>query len=350
MASTRGPPRAAPQAATPASARDSRPPAQPPRPLTSPSIDAGDLLAVDEAAGVLFHVQRTPDGLRDVVRRVPLDGGEGTTLLDDGSFHAVSFSTTGRVCVDVAARAIVPPRTTVRDADGGELRLLADASTPAFLALGLRPPEFLTLPAADGTPLSAMRWTPEGFGATAKSRPVVVYGYGGPGSRAVVDAWQGGHVLVRALLDAGFVVLSVDGRGTGGRGKAFEAVVHRRLGELESDEQASAVRALAAAPGIDGARVGIVGGPYGGFLPLPAILRRLGVREGIRHPGVHAEIEVGEHEHRRLQAFGEVERADGEVVALLDRRRQEEGVAAVAVRQPRGERDVALRGPRRQAG
>ena len=240
-----------------------------PRPLSSAGVDAGDLLAVDEVRGVLFHAQRTADGRHDVVRRVPLDGGDATTLLDDGFSHAVSFASTGHVFVDVASSLTSPPRTVVRSSDGKKIRVLADASTPEFRALELSAPEFLKLPAADGTPCDAMLWRPPNFDPM-KRHPLLVYGYGGPGSRMVSDSWQGGNGLVRVLLDLGFLVLTVDGRGTGGHGKAFEALVHLRLGTLEAADQASAVRALAKEPFVDGTRVGIWGGSYGGFLALTA--------------------------------------------------------------------------------
>ena len=152
----------------------------PPRPLSSEGVDAGDLLAVDEERGVFFHTQRSPDGLHDVVRRVSLDGGESTTLLDDGLSHAVSFSTTGHVFIDSASSLTTPPRVVVRSADGKKIRALADASTPEFRALGLAAPEFLKLPAADATPCFAMLWKPRDFDAT-KRYPLLVTGYGGPG-------------------------------------------------------------------------------------------------------------------------------------------------------------------------
>ena len=82
---------------------------------------------------------------------------------------------------------------------------------------------------------------------------------------------------------------------------------------------------------------------------LAAVERRLGIRERLGHPVVHAEVEIGHHEDRRLEALGEVEGLDGHRVALGDRRRQQQDVLGVAVRQARGKGDVALRGARRQA-
>lgn len=248
-----------------------------PRALTADGFETGEALAVDEVAGVLFHAARSRDGLLDGVYRVPLDGGPDEMLIDDGSSHSASWSTTGHVFLDAASTITSPPKVVVRTADGKRVRELTDASTPEYRALDLARPEFLSLAGGDGTPLSAVLWKPRDLDPST-SYPLLVYGYGGPGSRLVGDSWQGGNGLVRALVDAGFLVLTVDGRGTGGRGRAFETSVNRHLGEFEADDQASAVRALARErPYVDGKRVGIWGGSYGGFLALTAV---------VRHPNV----------------------------------------------------------------
>jgi dipeptidyl-peptidase-4 len=118
--------------------------------------------------------------------------------------------------------------------------------------------------AADGVELSAALWRPPGLDP-ARRHPLIVHVYGGPGSSLVRDAWRGAGTYYPALLAReGFFVLTVDGRGTGGRGKDFETVVHRRLGLRELDDQVAAVREVARRPGVDGERVGIWGWSFGG--------------------------------------------------------------------------------------
>jgi dipeptidyl-peptidase-4 len=209
-----------------------------------------------------------------VLLRGRLDGtGEPETVLGGEANHAVAASPAGRWLVDTASRATQPPTTTLRRPDGTEVRVLARQTTPAHEALGLEPPEWFTVRAADGVELSAVLWRPPAFDP-ARKHPILVQVYGGPGSSTVRDAWRGsGSYFASLLAREGFCVLSVDGRGTGGRGKAFEAAVHRRLGTPELPDQVAAVREVARRPGLDGERVGIWGWSYGGTMACLAMTR-----------------------------------------------------------------------------
>jgi dipeptidyl-peptidase-4 len=108
----------------------------------------------------------------------------------------------------------------------------------------------------------------------AKRYPVLMFVYGGPGSQTVTDGWGGNNYLWHLLLtQKGYVVASVDNRGTGARGRAFRKVVYGQLGVLETVDQGAAARALARLPYVDPARVGIWGWSYGGFMSLNAIFQ-----------------------------------------------------------------------------
>lgn len=250
----------------------------PPVALTPPDVEVGPLLAVDEASGAAFVTYERRDLLRTVVARVPLrppldEGGprslEAITQAD--ASHTASFSTTGRVFLSEASRLDRPPVFTVRRAhDGTRLRDAGDAATPAWRALALPPPRVVRLP-GDPELVASIR-TPRALDA-ARRYPVLFHVYGGPGSRSVRDAFGGGHLFDAVLAEAGFVVVRVDGRGTSGRGKAFETQVHRRLGALEVEDLVSAVARLASEPWFDRDRVGVFGWSYGGYLAALAACR-----------------------------------------------------------------------------
>lgn len=250
----------------------------PPVALTPPDVDVGPLLAVDEASGAAFVTYERWDLLRTVVARVllrpPSEPGaprplEALTRADASS--TASFSTTGRVFLAEASRLDRPPVFTVRRAhDGAPVRDVGDAATPAWRALALPPPRIVRLP-GDPELVASIR-TPRGLDATRK-HPVLFHVYGGPGSRSVRDAFGGGHLFDAVLAEAGFVVVRVDGRGTSGRGKAFETQVHRRLGTLEVEDLVTAVARLAPEPWFDRDRVGVFGWSYGGYLAALAASR-----------------------------------------------------------------------------
>jgi dipeptidyl-peptidase-4 len=132
--------------------------------------------------------------------------------------------------------------------------------------LSLRPPEFIRIPIPSGDTLNAYRLVPAGFDST-KKHPVLMYVYGGPGSQTVTDDWGGSRYLWHQMLaQKGYIVVSVDNRGTGARGRRFETLTYLHLGRYEAQDQIDAARWLAARSWVDGSRIGIWGWSYGGYM------------------------------------------------------------------------------------
>jgi dipeptidyl-peptidase-4 len=233
----------------------------------------GPLLAVDEEAGTLLFEGASADRLRTVLWRGGLDGRDPALASDEAWHHTFSFSTTGRAYVDTSSRATAAPRAAVRGPDARLLRALGDASCPEMDDAIRVAPEFVSVPADAGVSLDAVLWKPADFDATRRWA-VLVEVYGGPGSRTVRDAFSEKGLLWRGLLaQEGILSFSVDGRGTGLRGKEFEAVVHRRLGLLETEDQVRGARWLASQPFVDPARIGISGWSYGGTMAALAMTK-----------------------------------------------------------------------------
>ncbi len=156
----------------------------------------------------------------------------------------------------------------------------AQLTDPAALAVKLAPVltppvEFFTVDIGAGVSLDGWMLKPPTFDAS-KRYPVIVHVYGEPAGQTVTDRWGGGRMLFhRALAEAGYLVVSVDNRGTPApKGAAWRKVVYGTVGDLSSKEQAAAVRALAAArPYIDPARVGVWGWSGGGSNTLNCMFR-----------------------------------------------------------------------------
>ena len=133
--------------------------------------------------------------------------------------------------------------------------------------------EFTTLPGADGVRLNAWIMKPPAFDSTRRY-PVLFFVYGGPGSQTVVDNWSGSQYLWHLMLtQKGYVVASVDNRGTGARGRAWRKIIYRQLGVVETKDQAAAAKDLASRSWIDPDRVGIWGWSYGGFMSLNTLFQ-----------------------------------------------------------------------------
>jgi dipeptidyl aminopeptidase/acylaminoacyl peptidase len=133
---------------------------------------------------------------------------------------------------------------------------------------------FFSFTTERGTELYGWMMRPEGFDET-KQHPVFMTQYSGPGSKSVfVNMLGAGDMMIyRPLLEAGYIIVCVDGRGTGGRGEEFKKCTYGQLGKLETEDQISAARYLGSLPYVDPARIGIYGWSYGGFMALNCILK-----------------------------------------------------------------------------
>jgi dipeptidyl-peptidase-4 len=184
----------------------------------------------------------------------------------------VTVAPDGAVFVDVHQSLRTPPRVFLREASGRVARILDPNDDPEVEALGLRPPELVTLPAADGTVLHGAVYRPPP--ARGRKHPAILRVYGGPTAQTVKDSWDlTADLRAQHLARRGFVVMRLDNRGTPRRGRAFETALHRRLGSVEVEDQAAAARWLASRPYVDGARLGVYGWSYGGYMAALCLLR-----------------------------------------------------------------------------
>jgi dipeptidyl-peptidase-4 len=150
------------------------------------------------------------------------------------------------------------------------LRSLGESATPALAAHALGRAEIFRIPAADGLQLPVAWILPPDFDPGRKY-PVVLSIYGGPGARSVRDAFPrrlGDHYLAAQ----GIIVMTVDHRGAGHHGKRGQELMHRCLGKWEMADYGSAVAWLRQQPFVDGSRIGISGGSYGGYVAALAVI------------------------------------------------------------------------------
>jgi dipeptidyl-peptidase-4 len=250
------------------------------RALTRGAWDVTRVVSADETAGTVWFLAASESPLTRTLHRVRLDGGDESEVVRGGrGWREIRMSPDGRRFLEGFSTIGTPPRWTLRSAaDGSELRAVETNEVLAgrLAALELREPEFIALEAADGTALNGWVIKPRDFDP-GRRYPLLLYVYGGPGSQTVVDRWGAGrpdrYLWHQSLVREGVLVASVDGRGTGARGRAFEKQVNRRLGQLETEDQLAAIRQLGDLPYVDPARVAIWGWSYGGTMSLLAAFR-----------------------------------------------------------------------------
>ena len=244
--------------------------------LTRGDWQVDRLLAVDQDQGLVFFSAGKDTPIESGVYSVALQGGAVRALSKTPGSHSASFAKNASVYVDSWSNTDTPPQIELFKADGSKLATLlandlADAQHPyARYRDAQRPVEFGTLTAADGkTPLHYSLIKPAGFDP-AKKYPVVVFVYGGPAAQTVTRAWPGRSdgLFNQYLAQRGYVVFSLDNRGTPRRGAAFGGALYEKQGTVEVDDQLRGVAWLKSQPFVDGARIGVYGWSNGGYMTL----------------------------------------------------------------------------------
>jgi dipeptidyl-peptidase-4 len=193
-------------------------------------------------------------------------------LTDTPGMHLGVLSHSGETFADCWDSATQPPSVCLRAADGSRRETIFEGRPGEAEELRLNPPEFLTLPAEDGTLLHASFYQPTP--SDAGPPPLIVSVYGGPHVQQVSNSWAATVDLrTQYLVQQGYAVLKLDNRGSARRGHAFETAILGDLGNLEVRDQASGVRLLAQRASIDPGRVGVYGWSYGGYMALMCLLK-----------------------------------------------------------------------------
>ncbi len=243
------------------------------RQLTSGDWAVTGVVSVDEERRLVYFGGTRESVLERHLYRVSLDGGDIERLTDEPGSHGAAVSQDGEWYVDFLSTVDHAPTWTLRRTDGSSPTAIFDNEGNTADELGLAPPEFVHLSAADGTPLYGAIYRPPAFDAS-KKYPLVVSVYGGPHAQSVIDGW-GLTVDLRAqwLARQGYLVFKLDNRGSANRGLAFEAHLDRCFGTVEVEDQAAGVRYLAKNDAADIDRVGVYGWSYGGYMTLLMMMK-----------------------------------------------------------------------------
>ena len=241
--------------------------------VTKGEYEVEEFIQFDKKGENIF-VYANKDNLagRDAYR-VNLKKGtmECLTMQENGlhGTHTVALNEAGTTWVDVWSSVDVPARADLRDLKHkNPLKTFYTAENPLkdYAMPGIK---LGTLKAADGkTDLYYRLITPPNM-KPGEKYPTLVYVYGGPHSQLVTDSWlAGGNLYFLRLAQQGYVVFTLDNRGTDNRGFEFESCTHRRLGEIEMADQMEGVKFLQSLPYVDKDRMGVEGWSFGGFMTI----------------------------------------------------------------------------------
>ncbi len=247
--------------------------------ITPGAFDVLGVTAVDVKGGWLYYIASPDNPAQRYLYRTRLDGkGRAARLTPaaQSGVHSYNASPNAAYALHTQSSFGVPSSTDLVALPSHQsLRVLAANTTlkERVAALRLGPTEFFKVDIGGGVVLNGWIMKPPGFDST-RSYPVLFYVYGGPGSQTVVDSWGGSTWLWHAMLtQQGYLVASVDNRGTGARGRDFRKVIYGQMGVIETQDQAAAARAIGRWGYVDSTRIGIWGWSYGGFMTLNTLFQ-----------------------------------------------------------------------------
>lgn len=248
--------------------------------LTKGNWVVDDVEAIDVANNRLYFSGRKDTPLESHVYQVSLDGGDITRVTELGAYHSAAFSKDASIFIDRFSTINSPAQVSLNDATGKRITWLEENKVEKGHPLHAHmdswtAPEFGDITTKDGATLKYRIYTPESAKQNPDQKhPVIVYLYGGPHAQVVTNSWAGNRgLLFQHWVDQGYVVFTLDNRGSNYRGKGFEDPIYKKMGFIEVDDQVAGVEFLRTLPFVDAKRIGVHGHSYGGYMTLMTMFK-----------------------------------------------------------------------------
>jgi len=249
---------------------------KPLRQLTRGTWAVDSLSAVDEENGRVYFTGRRDTPLERHLYVVDLQGKSGPRKVSrrDG-MHAIEFAQDGSGYIDKFSSISTPPQVSLHRASGEQVTWLEENAVveghPLYpYKADWITPEFGMVKAPEGHALYYRMYKPADFDP-AKRYPVLVFLYGGPHVQLVTNSWD--KEFNQYMAQQGYIVFTLDNRGSAHRGKKFEDSIFHRMGSVEVDDQVTGVKFLRSLPYVDGDRIGVFGHSYGGYMALMTMFK-----------------------------------------------------------------------------
>lgn len=238
------------------------------RPITSGDWEVTSFQGIDEKPGLLYYLSTENGSTQRQLYAISVSGKNKRKLTTGSGTHSIRFNPDFTVYMDDYSSAGSAPVTSLHQANGKQIKMLEEnkALTERLGSYRICPKEFFEITTEKNIKLNAWIIKPADF-EPSKKYPVLMHCYGGPGHQTVTDAWGGADFFWYQLLASkGYVIVSVDNRGTGGKGSEFRKCTYAQLGKFECEDQTDAARWIGRQAWADPARIGIWGWSFGGFL------------------------------------------------------------------------------------
>jgi dipeptidyl-peptidase-4 len=236
--------------------------------LTTGSWDVMEFKGIDESAKTIYYISSESSPTQRDLYSIRLDGKNKKKLSVSDGTDMAEFSNGFKYYINFHSDANTPYYITLHNSSGKLVRVLEE-NTPlkkTMADFNISKKEFFKFKTADGVELNGWMIKPSNFDAN-KKYPVFMTVYGGPGHNTVNNSWGGPDYFWHQMIaQKGYIVVSVDNRGTEARGAAFKKATYKQMGKLEAIDQVEAAKYLGGLSYVDKNRIGIEGWSYGGYL------------------------------------------------------------------------------------
>ncbi|MDX1350426.1 MAG: S9 family peptidase [Putridiphycobacter sp.] len=235
--------------------------------ITSGKWDVIELKGVDEETGTVYYTSAEEGAIYETLYAISLKGKNQVKLSDNVGSNNADFSTGMKYYINYYSNANTPYLITLHKSNGKRIKVLEDNKplNKTLRSLNLSSKEFITI-RGEKEDLNASIIKPHNFDP-AKRYPVYFNIYNGPGSNLVSDKWQGNNYMFHQLLASkGYIVISVDTRGTMYRGAKFKKSTYLQLGKLETEDMIAVAKEVGKWDFVDSERIGVQGWSYGGYM------------------------------------------------------------------------------------
>jgi dipeptidyl-peptidase-4 len=247
--------------------------------ITKGNFDVVNMSCIDPKGGYVYYIASPDNPTERYLYRSRIDGkgvAERISPAEMAGQHSYQMSADAKWAIHTFQNASTPPRISVISVrDHKEIRLLVsnDEAKKKFVDLGLSPKEFFRVDIGDVI-LDGWMIKPKDFDPS-KKYPVIFYIYGEPAGSTVQNSWDGGDMWHQYLAQKGYLVMSIDPRGTKApRGREWRKVIYRKVGIVAPKDHAAAVQKIIATyPFVDASRIGIHGWSGGGQMTLNCMFR-----------------------------------------------------------------------------
>lgn len=216
-----------------------------------------------------IYVQTTEKGsINKVVSKVNIENGKSQLISNAEGNNAANFSKNYTYFIETSSTAAKPHAYVLKDGNGKTVKELQNNNDQLqkLKADNFVEKEFITIPNAVGDQMNAWVMKPKNFDPN-KKYPLFMFQYSGPGSQQVANSWDNGNAMwFNHLVQKGYIVACVDGRGTGYKGAKYKKVTYMNLGKYEIEDQITAAKWFGNQSYIDKTRIGMFGWSFGGYM------------------------------------------------------------------------------------